>query len=389
MTRAARSREAADEALTPERLAGARQPLERASTLPAAAFTAPAVYDREVERILSREWLCAARADQVPEPGDYLCLDLLGDRLVVVRDDDGAIRVLSRVCRHRGAELVQGSGNARSFQCPYHAWTYRLDGSLVGAPHMERAEAFDRGHCRLPELRSEVWEGWIFVNRDPDAEPLGPRLAPLSRRLARYGMAETVTLETACFDSRFNWKVLVDNFMEAYHHIAIRRETLEPLFPAARSHTPDSEGPYSLLVMPARKGAPGAPLDSALPHLGPLDDDEQTQLVAAVVFPFHLFALSAEALTWYQLLPEAVDRFTLRIHTCFPREALDDPALRKPVEGIQAFTRLVHNQDIAACEAVQAGLADGSFTSGRLCPLEKPIWEFNQWWIERMAEAGG
>ncbi len=371
--------------LPPERLAAALQPLEKASTLPAEAYTSPDVYEREIETIFSRSWLCAGRVDQVPEPGDYLALDLLGDKLVVVRDTGGSVRVLSRVCRHRGAEVVSGSGNARSFQCPYHSWTYRLDGSLVGAPLMEGTEDFDRKHFGLPEIRSEVWEGWIFVCFDAEAPALGPQLEPLSVQLAPYRMSEMVAVETATFDSPFNWKVLVDNFMEAYHHIAIHRDILEPIFPAERSHTPDNEGPYSVLVMPAREDGEAAPdsLDG-LPPVGPMEPHERSQLVAAVVYPFHLFAPSAASLAWYQLLPLCHDRFTLRIYTCFPRATLDDPALRDAVQGMQEVTKAVHHQDIAACEATFAGLSARSYDAGRLGPLEKPLWQFNQWWIERM-----
>ncbi|MCG8589828.1 MAG: aromatic ring-hydroxylating dioxygenase subunit alpha, partial [Proteobacteria bacterium] len=368
-----------------EKLAGAHRDLEKATTLPAGAFTSPAVYSAEVERIFEREWLCAGRADQIPEPGDYFALDLLGEKLVVVRGRDGEIRVLSRVCRHRAAELVRGAGNTRSFQCPYHAWTYRLDGALVGAPMMDGAEGFDRQTCRLPELRSELWEGWIFVNFDADAAPLGPRLEPLSKLLAPYAMADMVAVETATFDSPFNWKVLVDNFMEAYHHIATHRDTLEPVFPARRSHTPDNEGPYSVLFMPDRADAE-IPF-AGLPRASRLDTDQERWLVAAVVYPFHLFAPSAESLAWYQLLPHGHDRFTLRIYTCFAREALDDPAHAEAVEGIQAFTKIVHHQDIEACEAVWSGLGSRCFDTGRLCPLEKTIWQFNQWWVERMTGA--
>ena len=374
-----------DMLLSPERLASARRDLEKATTLPAAAFTSPAVYQAEVERILEREWLCAGRADQLPEPGDYFTLDLLGEKLVVVRDQDGEIRVLSRVCRHRAAELVRGAGNARSFQCPYHAWTYGLDGRLVGAPMMEGAAGFDRKTCRLPEMRSEIWEGWIFVNFDADAAPLGPRLEPLSKLLSGYGMSEMIAVETATFDSPFNWKVLVDNFMEAYHHIATHRDTLEPVFPARRSHTPDNDGPYSVLIMPDREGAE-SPL-AGLPRSGRLTPDEERRLIAAVVYPFHLFALTPGSLTWYQLLPHGHDRFTLRIYSCFAREALDDPAHAEAIEGMHTFTKIVHCQDIEACEAVWSGLGSRAFDSGRLSPAEKPIWQFNQWWIERMAGA--
>ena len=374
--------------ISAEGLAASRRPLEQAMTLPAAAFSSPATYEREVERIFGRSWLCAGRLDQIPEPGDYLPLDLLGRKLVVVRGRDGEVRVLSRVCRHRAAELVKEAGHANSFQCPYHAWTYGLDGQLVGAPFMEKSESFDKERCRLPEARSETWEGWIFVNLDPDAAPLAEELAPLAALLAQYRMSEAVAVPTATFDSPFNWKVLVDNFMEAYHHIAIHRDTLEPLFPAKESHTPDNEGPYSVLYMPGRAEAleematPG----TALPPVAPLGESDARQLVAAVVYPCHLFALSADSLTWYQIVPEAWDRFTLHIFSCFHRDAVEKPEHRDAVEGFQALTRVIHQQDIEACEATWAGLRSGCFEAGPLCSLEKPIWQFNQWWGERMVD---
>jgi phenylpropionate dioxygenase-like ring-hydroxylating dioxygenase large terminal subunit len=370
--------------LDPEILARAREPLGKAGTLPADAYTSPDVYAEEVARIFSRSWLCAGRVDQIPEPGDYLTLDLLDDRLVVVRGADRRARVLSRVCRHRGAELVNGCGNTRSFQCPYHAWTYGLDGRLIGTPLMDGAEDFERARFGLPELRSEVWEGWIFVNFDAGAPPLGPQLAPLSELLAGYRMEDMVAAPPLVFDSPFNWKVLVDNFMEAYHHIAIHRDTLQPIFPADRSHAPDNHGPYSALFMPARGDAPGIAAPD-FPRASSLAGDEAHQLVAALVYPFHLFAPGADMLSWYQLLPSRHDRFELRIHPCFAREALANEAHAGAREGMRAVLDAVHQQDIGACEATWAGLQARSYQAGRLAPLEKPLWQFNQWWIERMA----
>jgi phenylpropionate dioxygenase-like ring-hydroxylating dioxygenase large terminal subunit len=130
---------------------------------------------------------------------------------------------------------------------------------------MDAAERYDRSSCRLPELRSELWEGWIFVNFDADAEPLAPKLRPLAALLAPYRMADPVAVETAVFDSPLNWKVLLDNFMEAHHHIGVHRETFEPLFPAASSYAPDNEGPYSLLVMPGVQPPAGDPIAIPLP----------------------------------------------------------------------------------------------------------------------------
>jgi len=253
---------------------------------------------------------------------------------------------------------------------------------------MEGVEGFDRAKCALPEIRSELWEGWLFVYFDRAADALGPQLTALSKMLANYRMSEMVTVETATFDSPFNWKVLVDNFMEAYHHIAIHQETLEPIFPAAMSNVPPNEGPYSVLFMPARAelGVGGASGPEALPHHGSLSEEEHARLVAAAIYPFHLFAPAADSLTWYQIIPHAYDRFTLKIHVCFPRETLANPLCEPAVEGLQSLIRQIHLQDIEACAAVWGGLQSKSFESGRLSLLEKSIWQFNQWWIARMID---
>jgi phenylpropionate dioxygenase-like ring-hydroxylating dioxygenase large terminal subunit len=157
-------------------------PFPEARTLPPRWYREPALYEREVEQVFRREWFCVARADQIPRSGSYLALDLLGEPLVAVRDLEGRLRVLSRVCRHRAMPVVLGRGEARSFQCPYHRWTDGLDGRLLAAPEMERTEGFDRARCRLPELRVEEFEGFVFASFDPDAVPLAPRLEGFGAR---------------------------------------------------------------------------------------------------------------------------------------------------------------------------------------------------------------
>lgn len=367
------------------RLEGARRPLGRAETLPPEAYTSPEVYAQEEARIFRREWLCAGRLDQVPEPGDYVALDLLGHKLVMVRGEDRRVRVLSRVCRHRAAELVQGRGRARSFPCPYHRWTYGLDGSLLGAPLMDEVD-LDRAACRLPALRTEVWAGWLFVCLDPEAPPLAPRLAGLEALVADYRLEDMVADEPLVYDSPFNWKVLVENFMEAYHHVGTHRDTLEPLFPARAASVPDNGGePWSLLRMPP--AASGAP-EEGLPPIEGLPEARRGELLAVCVPPCHLFALTDASLAWYQLLPDAAARFALRIHTCVPRRVHEDPALEGPRRALRELTALVHGQDIGACEAVWSGLHSRDAAPGRLHRLEAAIWQQNQWWIARMRERG-
>lgn len=362
---------------TRENLLATRQPLARATTLPPRWYTESAVYAREVERIFLREWLSVGRIDSVARRGDYFTVDLLGEPLVVVRGTDDEVRVLSRVCRHRCMPVVEGTGNRRTFQCPYHLWTYALDGQLLGAPEMQHTEGFNTSHCRLPTLRSEIWEGWIFVNFDPEAAPLAPQIAALQRTVAPYHLAEMRAAPPLVYDSRWNWKVMVDNFMESYHHMGPHADTLQPFVPSSGTYAEDSNGPYAILHNPGKDRT--VPLCS-MPPIAGLTMEQQTEFLVCAVFPFHLFAVNPDNMIYYQIEPHAVDHFTLRIFTCVPAAAINDPG----VEQLRGFLDTVHQQDISACSGVQAGLRSRLAAPGRYSHLEKALWQFHQFVLNRV-----
>jgi phenylpropionate dioxygenase-like ring-hydroxylating dioxygenase large terminal subunit len=363
--------------------AAARGPLERASSLPPRCYLDPVFYQLEVERIFRREWLCVGREDQLPQPGDYFAFERLGDPLVVVRGEDGAIRVLSRVCRHRSMPVVEGRGNRRSFQCPYHLWTYALDGKLVGAPGMQQAQGFERERCRLPELKVECWQGWIFASFAPDAAPLAPRLEGLRRAIEPYRPAAMVTCEPPLeFEHAWNWKVMVENFIESYHHMGIHADTLQTIVPALGTYADDADGPYVLLHNPTRDGAP---MPASFAETPGLSDEQRGRFVVGAVFPFHLFSVQRDSLVWYQLEPQAVDRIALRIYLCAPPAAAGDETHAEHVAGMRAFLEVVHRQDMGACAGVQAGLRSRLAAPGRLSHLEKGIWQLNQFVLDRIA----
>ena len=354
--------------------------------LPPHVYTEPSVYETETERLFRDGWMCVGRTDQIPESGDYLTLDLLGEPLLVVRGKDASIRILSRVCRHRSADLLPGRppmarGNASGFACPYHAWSYRLDGRLAGAPMMKDSSALDRDGCRLPEFRAETWQGWIFVNLSGNASPFRDGLGALDEFLKPYRLDEMVVAGVREFESPWNWKVLVDNFMESYHHIATHRQSLQSLFPAKDSYVPDNAGPYSLLVMPSIPDPAGS--GSPLPQRS-LPDDRAGALVAGVVYPFHLFAVSADALTWYQLIPDAHDRFKLRVSVCVDAVVAGDENLSEALEAQMEITTHVHMEDIGACDAVWTGLKSRGAVAGPLAPQERALAQFATWWVERL-----
>lgn len=347
-------------------LHGLRSNVEEARGLTADCYRDPEFFALEVEHVLRPGWHAVARWDDLPEPGDYAAVDLCGEPLVVVRDDDGRLRVFSRVCRHRAHTIVEGSGNTKRFVCPYHRWTYGLDGGLRTAPLMQDTAGFDPARCGLPELRTDSWQGFVLTSLDPAAEPISARLGTLDEKLTPHGLAEMVTVGVLDFDSPWNWKVMVDNFMESYHHIGLHSRTLEKSNHARDTYCMDLDGPFSLLENPGTSGEP--------------------DFYAGHVFPTLLLALfrGDPMGSWYEMQIDRHDHIHLRIHLLAPPEFAADEARRKLFnEGARA----VHLEDIPACERVHRGLASRLYEPGPLAHLEGALTRFHKHLVERLSAA--
>ncbi len=355
-------------------------PETQAWTLPPAAYIRDDIFTLERDQILRRSWTPLARVDQLPAPGDYQVVDLVGQPVLVVRGEDGEIRVMSAVCLHRGAPVAEGAGRRRLFTCPYHSWTYDTRGALVRAPLMDGAKGFEPGQCRLPQIRTEIWQGFVLANLDTEAAPFAPQVEGLTRYFQAFDMAGMVVARTLSFDSGWNWKVLVDNFMEAYHHIGPHAATFEPNFHAADSKVLDNDGPWSILHMPA------APAETP-EHRGlvqGLADWQARDLFAAVMFPHFMIAPHGDGMAWYQVFPKGPDRMALDIHICLPAFARELADFDQIADASAAFVNQIHQEDIAANDQVWRGLTAPLTRQGRVSPLERSIWQFNQWWVERM-----
>ena len=366
--------------IDPDDVKRLRQSPERAWTLPPAAYTSEAIYRAEIESIFSRDWICVARTDQLASTGDYVCADLPNQPIVVTRDRNGRLNAFSRVCLHRAMPIISGSGRGTRFTCPYHNWTYELDGSLRSAPMMEGARGFSVEDCRLPALRLEAWQGFVLVNQDPEAPPLAPQLEGLAERMRNYDLANLVIANTIEFDSPWNWKILVENFMEAYHHIGTHKDTFEPVYPARDSSVDDNGGaPWSLLRMPGVEDDG----ERSVPPFEGLTDAQRRELIAVTVFPTMLFAANSNMVFWYQLEPGAHDRMRLRIHILMRPEAAGALASSQLSE-ISELVRFIHTQDIEANMGPWQGLHAAMATQGRLSPYERAIWQLNQLWADRL-----
>lgn len=193
---------------------------ENAWTLPAAYYTRQSVFDFEKEQVFARQWLCVAHRSELAEPNDYVTRDIIGESIVVLRDREGVLRAFYNVCPHRGHQLLQGSGRAKNvITCPYHAWTFKLDGELAYARNCDNVPNFDKNSATLVPIQAVEYGGFVFINMDPNAAPIQDQLPGLEARLR----AACPVIDQLHLGARFvtqtpaNWKLIVDNYLECYH----------------------------------------------------------------------------------------------------------------------------------------------------------------------------
>lgn len=366
--------------LSANQIAAVSAPLENAFTLPRHAYTSEQIYNSEKENIFASCWTPVARVDQLKEVGSFICTELNDQPLLVIRGEDDVIRVMSNVCLHRSALLAKGEGAQLKFSCPYHAWTYDTTGQLIAVPMMEGVDNFEKKECRLPQLQVEIWQGFVMANLDNSASAFAPQVMSYSAFFDNFQIQNQVIVKTLEFDSDWNWKVLVENFMEAYHHIATHSDTLQPEYPARDSYAEDSNGPWAILQMPGKESHEGP----ILPIVEGLTELQQRSLYAGVIFPHFLMVVQGDLVLWYQVIPRSSGKLLLRIHLCIHQDNLGMPGLDEIVTGTAEMVNLVHNEDIAVNDLVWLGLNAPLSEQGRLSSYEKPIWQLNQWWLEKM-----
>ena len=184
----------------------------------------------EEDLIFNKEWICVGRATEIPKVGDYFTYQLGKQPIIILRDRSKKIKAMSNICLHRMMKIVQGKGNKKSFTCPYHAWTYNLDGNLVMAKYMDKTECFNKGDLKLPELKCEVFLGWIYVTLNNNIQSLSKSLKSLSDVVSSYKMENYIDIISEEHIWNTNWKILTENFMEGYHLPVAHQGTVGPYF---------------------------------------------------------------------------------------------------------------------------------------------------------------
>jgi phenylpropionate dioxygenase-like ring-hydroxylating dioxygenase large terminal subunit len=378
-------------ALTPDLLASLDSSIadvSKAATLPPVLYTSEEVLDFERDALYAKEWLCVGRAERIPNPGDWFTVTITGEPLIVLRDKEGQIRCLSAVCQHRAMQVCEGEGNSTTFKCPYHHWIYGLDGRLLGAPAMERTEAFDKGDWGLPEMRVEQWMGFVFVNLDPDASPLGPTLDRYTPYLAHYHLEEAVCPGTFTLeDMPWNWKVMFENFNDGYHANRLH-QFVQDFCPSSMSAFPEPWDDDSNVIFRTSgythmDGGFNATHRVIMPVFPELTDEERTRSTFALIPPTLCFGTAPDQCFFFLVRPKTAQTIDVEIGYIFHPSALDDPLFEEKMmlsdAGVQVFVR----QDQDATTKVQYGLNSRFAPRGRYSWQEESHVQFNRWLVQR------
>jgi Rieske 2Fe-2S family protein len=366
-------------------LALTRLPFADARTLPAAVYTSQEIFHREQRGLLARHWLCVGREADLPAVGDYFLKEIAGDSIIVVRGSDAQVRAFYNVCRHRGSKLLDaplGRGLARVL-CPYHSWSYNLDGTLHTAPQM--GENFRKVESALVPVRLGVHLGFIFLNLDDAAEPLERHFADLPD-LTRFRMGELVCGKRIEYDVQANWKLICENYSECYHCAANHPQLIRISEPIARGEREQEIGTsFNGGPMRMRDGVETMSVSgkSTLPAIPGLTRDDHRFVHYYVVYPNMLLSPHPDYVLTHTAWPIAPDRTHIVCEWLVTREA----AARKDFDprDIVEFWDVTNAQDWALCERTQMGLASRGFRQGPYQPTEDCVHTFDRWYADRLA----
>ena len=362
----------------------AARPLER--SLPSSYYTTPGVFQREKNLIFSREWFCGGREEQLPSPGASLVLDVLGESILVVRTKQNELKAHYNVCRHRGARLCSsqdgkwdvklsgGITSANTIRCPYHQWTYSLDGNLLSSPFVRDSEGFCTEDFSLYPVGLETWGGFFFLNLSPEiaaaeARDLASQLGPIPQRLLNYPLRELRTAKQIAYDVQANWKIIAENYNECYHCGPVHPELCEivPDFKSAGGGSLDWDN-----GVPHREGAftfthSGTTIREPFPAL---TEEEKIRHKGELVYPNCLLSVSCDHATAFLLWPQAPDRTRVQCSFLFHPEEIAKSSF-EPSDAVE-FWDLVNRQDWAICERVQQGVSSQVHHFGFYAPMEDP-----------------
>ena len=370
-------------------------------TLPSAWYYDPAQYARELAAIWYRDWICVGRQEELARPGDYVLAEVGNERVILVRDTRGNPRVFHNTCRHRGSVLcTTPSGHFANSRivCPYHSWTYSLDGELLATPLRVELDDFRREDYPLYEARVDSWGGFLFVNlSDAPVEPLTDFLGAEARNVEAWPLADLVSVQRDRHTLACNWKVFWENYSECYHCPRIHPElcSVVPVYRdgvlsyADRPSLPSPRAAFD----PRPRVAPGMLTwtrdgQTTLPLIDGPDEASRAPGMVFASFAANLYVVAhPDYVRSVRVTPTGPESVELTVDWLLPRGVAEsNPGA---VESMLELGRLVVAQDGRVCELNQQGLRSRRHRHGVLVPQEHGVWQFHQWLRDRLTRAEG
>lgn len=357
-----------------------------ARTMPRETYTSEAVLAEEHERIFARSWHCVGRASALAEPGAYVLATIAGESIIVLRDRAGTLRAFFNVCRHRGTRICREEAGrfGETIQCPYHAWTYAADGRLVGAPHMQEVEGFDKADHSLHAAAIATWEGFLFVHVGDDPTPFALEWAPFETRFARYGLAALVVGHRVVYDVQANWKLVFQNYSECLHCPTIHPK-LATVLPYQSGANDLVEGPFLggyMEIRPPNESATmsGRSAGRLLSDAIPPEDRRRAYYYTAL--PNLLLSIHPDYANYYLVRPLSVDCTEVVSEWLFHPDTL--AAADSDIHDAIDFWDLTNRQDWDIVAQSQLGIASRRYTPGPYSARESIPAAWDREYLRRM-----
>jgi phenylpropionate dioxygenase-like ring-hydroxylating dioxygenase large terminal subunit len=365
--------------------------LDQAETLPPACYVDADFYEFEKEALFDHEWLCVGREDWVRAPGDYFTTQIVGEPIVVARARDGVVRAMSPVCQHRGMLVAEGRGSARGFLCPYHHWVYGLDGKLVNAPAMERTCGFEKKDVRLPGFKVETWLGFVFINFDPEAPPLAPRLTRVAEALSGYDLARAEPAQHTTGQFAWNWKVMFENNNDGYHASKLHKGPLHDFVPSELAVFPPSDPADAGFLRFNGSLHPDASFNptqrAVLPIFPGLTQEDRGRMTFANIPPTLSLVLTSDLVIYLILRPTGPETMEQDTGVLVAPGAHEAEGFDDRLGMIMASASKIIAQDMHVDALVQVGLRSRFAPRGRYSWQEGAQGQFNQWLVPRYRAA--
>ncbi|MBC7882132.1 MAG: aromatic ring-hydroxylating dioxygenase subunit alpha [Anaerolineae bacterium] len=350
-------------------------------SLPAKYYISPEIFAQEQERIFGRQWVCVGRSAQIPGSGDYLLVNLCNESLIVLRNQSGQVRAFYNVCRHRGTRLcheAKGKFSA-AIQCPYHAWTYRLDGQLAAAPHMGEVDNFALNDYPLVSCALAEWEGFLWINLAANPEPFSKVFAPLLNRFDDWNLPSLQLGKQIVYDVQANWKLIFQNYSECYH--------CSPVHPQLAVLSPSNSGRNDLMHGSFLGGYmtlnPGSSLTMSgttnRPGIASLSYEDLQRAYYYTFMPNVLFSVHPDYAMVHRLRPISADRTEIVCEWYFEPESLP-----LGVDDAVEFWDLTNRQDWQVSEWTQLGVGSRAYTPGLYAHPEGLLAAFDQEYLKQI-----